>query len=63
MYYCKRLHALLQGTSKNLETSPSLCFSPLAALNKIGNSDAMSENQHRLTRARFFEVPFSFKCN
>ncbi len=25
-----------------LETSPNLCFSPLAALNKMDNSDAMT---------------------
>ncbi len=31
-----------QGTSKNLGTSPNLCFSPLAALNKMDNSDAMT---------------------
>ncbi len=32
----------LKGTSKNLATSPNLCFSPLAALNKMGNSGAIT---------------------
>ncbi len=35
---------LLQGTSKNLGTSPNLCFSPLASLNKMGNSGAITHS-------------------
>jgi len=32
----------VEGASKKLATSPNLCFSPLAALNKMGNSVAIT---------------------
>jgi len=34
----------LKGTSKNLATSSNLCFSPLASLNKMGNSAAITHS-------------------
>ncbi len=61
------LAALVLVILNRISTHPELISTCLAALNKMGNSDAMtislrlamSENKRFLTCARFFEEPYS----